>query len=47
VNVTPEHILLGLLKENEGVAAKVLKALEINQDEMRRDVLKELGRDFN
>ena len=37
--VGTEHILLGLLKEGEGVACAVLQALDIDLDEVREDIL--------
>jgi ATP-dependent Clp protease ATP-binding subunit ClpC len=36
-----EHLLLGLLRDDQGVAAKVLRSLDIDADELRRDILKE------
>lgn len=40
-----EHILLGLIREGEGVAAQVLKNLGINLTNAQREVLKLLGAD--
>jgi predicted dehydrogenase len=40
--VGTEHVLLGLLREGDGVAARVLKSLNVNIDETRQDILKEL-----
>ncbi len=40
--VGTEHILLGLLREGEGVAARVLKSLEIDIERTRQEVLREL-----
>jgi ATP-dependent Clp protease ATP-binding subunit ClpC len=37
-----EHILLGLLREGDGVAARVLKNLNLDIEQTRREVLKEL-----
>jgi len=37
-----EHLLLGLLHEGEGVAARILKNLGINLGEVRAEILKEL-----
>jgi ATP-dependent Clp protease ATP-binding subunit ClpC len=45
--VGTEHILLGLLREGEGVAAQVLRKLEIDLDRTRNEVLKELDPNFN
>ena len=41
-----EHILLGLLREGDGVAARVLANLDIKLDDTRKEVLKELDPDF-
>ncbi|HYE98829.1 MAG TPA: Clp protease N-terminal domain-containing protein, partial [Planctomycetota bacterium] len=40
-----EHLLLGLLKENEGIAAQVLTNLGLKLDEVRNMVLEVLGAD--
>jgi hypothetical protein len=37
-----EHLLLGLLREGEGVAAKVLRALNVDLEQTRTKVLREL-----
>lgn len=44
--VGTEHILLGLLREGEGVAAQVLKNLEVDLERTRNEVLKELDPNF-
>jgi len=44
--VGTEHILLGLLREGEGVAAQVLRNLEIDLDRTRNEVLRELDPNF-
>ncbi|WP_078816066.1 ATP-dependent Clp protease ATP-binding subunit [Prosthecobacter debontii] len=44
--VGTEHILLGLLREGEGVAAQVLRNLDINLDKARNEILKELDPNF-
>ncbi|MDH4452851.1 MAG: ATP-dependent Clp protease ATP-binding subunit [Verrucomicrobiota bacterium] len=44
--VGTEHILLGLLREGEGVAAQVLRNLEVNLDKARSEILKELDPNF-
>lgn len=44
--VGTEHILLGLLREGEGVAAKVLKNLELDIERTRNEILKELDPNF-
>jgi len=41
-----EHILLGLLREGEGVAAQVLRELGVNIDSCRRQILAELDPKF-
>jgi ATP-dependent Clp protease ATP-binding subunit ClpA len=38
-----EHILLGLARESEGVAARVLSNLDVDPDKVRREVLQMLG----
>ena len=40
--VGTEHLLLGLLKQTDGVAAQVLENLNVNLKEVRKEVLKEL-----
>src|SRR6202022_3870356 len=44
--VGTEHILLGLLREGEGVAARVLKSLEVDPARTRNEILKELDPSF-
>ncbi|MFL3665552.1 MAG: ATP-dependent Clp protease ATP-binding subunit [Verrucomicrobiota bacterium] len=44
--VGTEHILLGLLREGEGVAARVLKTLDIDIDLCRQKILHELDPNF-
>src|ERR687892_758268 len=38
-----EHILLGLVRESEGVAARVLSNLDVDPDKARREVVRMLG----
>ena len=45
--VGTEHILLGLLREGEGVAARVLKSLEIDIERTRNEILRELDHQFS
>jgi len=45
--VGTEHILLGLLKEGDGVAARVLKNLDVDIEQTRQEILKELDPNFN
>jgi ATP-dependent Clp protease ATP-binding subunit ClpA len=40
--VGTEHILLGLLRENEGVAGRVLRSLNVDLEETRKEILREL-----
>ena len=42
-----EHILLGLLREGEGVAARVLKSLDIDIERTRNEILRELDPQFS
>ena len=44
--VGTEHILLGLLREGEGVAARVLKNLEVDIERTRNEILSELDPKF-
>jgi ATP-dependent Clp protease ATP-binding subunit ClpC len=44
--VGTEHILLGLLREGEGVAARVLKSLEVDIERTRHEILRELDPQF-
>jgi ATP-dependent Clp protease ATP-binding subunit ClpC len=44
--VGTEHILLGVLREGDGVAARVLKNLELDIEETRQEILKELDPNF-
>jgi ATP-dependent Clp protease ATP-binding subunit ClpC len=45
--VGTEHILLGLLREGEGVAARVLKSLEVDIERCRHEILSELDPNFS
>jgi len=44
--VGTEHVLLGLLREGDGVAARVLKNLAVDIEETRQEILKELDPNF-
>ena len=44
--VGTEHILLGLLEEGDGIAARVLKNLKVDIEATRREILKELDPNF-
>ena len=44
--VGTEHLLLGLLREGDGIAAKVLRALEVNLEQTRTEILRELDPNF-
>jgi len=46
-HVGTEHLLLGLLRENEGIAAQVLMNLGVRLDEVREEVLELLSPDNN
>ena len=45
--VGTEHILLGLLREGDGVAARVLKNLDVDIERTRNEILKELDPNFS
>src|SRR4026208_2222558 len=45
--VGTEHILLGLLREGDGVAARVLKNLDVDVDLTRTEILRELDPNFS
>jgi len=45
--VGTEHILLGLLREGEGVAARVLKSLDVDIERTRQEILRELDPQFS
>lgn len=38
-----EHVLLGLLRKEDGVAAKALRSLKVSLDDVRRDVVQIVG----
>ena len=42
-----EHILLGLLREGDGVAARVLKNLDVDIERTRNEILRELDPNFS
>ncbi len=44
--VGTEHLLLGLLREGDGVAAKVLRNLDVDIEQTRQEILKELDPNF-
>ncbi len=44
--VGTEHILLGLLREGEGVAAQVLRNLNVNIETTRQEIMRELDPNF-
>ena len=44
--VGTEHLLLGLLREGDGVAARVLKNLDVDIEETRKEILRELDPNF-
>ncbi len=45
--VGTEHILLGLLREGDGVAARVLKTLDVDIERCRNEILSELDPNFS
>ncbi|MDE3067743.1 MAG: ATP-dependent Clp protease ATP-binding subunit [Verrucomicrobiota bacterium] len=45
--VGTEHLLLGLLREGDGVAAKVLRNLDVDIEQTRQEILKELDPNFS
>src|SRR6185437_8811766 len=44
--VGSEHILLALLHEGDGVAARVVKKLDVDIEQTRKEILKELDPNF-
>ncbi|MBX9741933.1 MAG: ATP-dependent Clp protease ATP-binding subunit [Chthoniobacterales bacterium] len=44
--VGTEHLLLGLLREGEGIAARVFQILEVDLERTRNEILKELNPHF-
>src|ERR1051325_3111478 len=44
--VGTEHLLLGLLREGDGVAARVLTGLNVDIEQTRQEILKELDPNF-
>ncbi len=44
--VGTEHILLGLLREGEGAAARILNGMKLDVAKTRAEVLKELDPNF-
>jgi ATP-dependent Clp protease ATP-binding subunit ClpC len=44
--VGTEHLLLGLLREGEGVAAQVLRSLDVDIEQCRQEILNELDPNF-
>src|SRR5216117_3837152 len=45
--VGTEHILLGILREGDGVAGRVLKNLEVDIEQTRQTILRELDPNFS
>lgn len=45
--VGTEHILLGILREGDGVAGRVLKNLDVDIERTRQEILKELDPNFS
>lgn len=44
--VGTEHILLGILREGDGTAARILTSLDVNLEETRQEILRELDPNF-
>jgi ATP-dependent Clp protease ATP-binding subunit ClpC len=44
--VGTEHLLLGLLREGDGVAGRVLASLKVDVEKARREILNELDPNF-
>jgi ATP-dependent Clp protease ATP-binding subunit ClpC len=44
-SIGTEHLLLGLIRENEGIAAQVLRNLKVKLEDVREEVLELLGAD--
>src|SRR5208283_1053412 len=44
--VGTEHVLLGQLRESDGIAAQVLKDLDVDIEQTRQEILKELDPNF-
>src|SRR5438105_13317978 len=44
--VGTEHLLLGLLREGDGIAAQVLRDLDVDIEQTRQEILKELDPNF-
>jgi ATP-dependent Clp protease ATP-binding subunit ClpC len=42
-HIGPEHILLGVVRENEGVAARILLDFDANAEKVRDAVVRQLG----
>lgn len=45
--VGTEHLLLGLLEEGDGLAARVLRGFKLDLEQMRQEILKELDPNFD
>jgi len=43
-HIGPEHLLLGILREGEGLAARIVADAGLNPADLRRDILDGLGR---
>ncbi|SDJ09739.1 ATP-dependent Clp protease ATP-binding subunit [Natribacillus halophilus] len=46
-NIGTEHILLGLLREGDGIAAKALQALNLGSDQVQQEVENLIGQEAN
>jgi len=43
-HIGPEHLLLGILREGQGLGARIVKDAGFNLADLRRDILDEIGR---
>ena len=43
-HIGTEHILLGLLREEEGIAARVLESMDVRLDDVRNEIVATVGR---
>jgi ATP-dependent Clp protease ATP-binding subunit ClpC len=46
-HIGTEHLLLGLLSESEGLAARVFKNFNVNVEQARKEILNELNPNFS
>ena len=46
-HIGTEHVLLGLLREADGVAARVLSTLEVSLEQVRGEITRNVGEGVN